>query len=166
MAARFVEHNAHNAQYVRYARCACTAARPHRWKQIDGLPRAWLARLPHLFTPKDRAAGYHYDMSILQAAFALTQVLDRPVTGRVLVEEVIWENLDRGRPSQVHSSTIVAIIGYERLGNHPILAISAHVAGVDHDAGAAVFGGADDAAIFELVEQARGAAVANREAAL
>jgi len=38
---------------------------------------------------------------ILQAAFALTQVLDRPVTGRVLFEEVIRENLDLGRPSQV-----------------------------------------------------------------
>jgi len=68
---------------------------------IDGLLRKWLARLPHPFTPEDRAAGYRYDVSILQAAFALTQVLDRPVTGRVLFEEVIRENLDLGRPSQV-----------------------------------------------------------------
>ena len=68
---------------------------------IDGLLRKWLARLPHPFTPEDRAAGYRYDVSILQAEFALTQVLDRPVTGRVLFEEVIRENLDLGRPSQV-----------------------------------------------------------------
>jgi hypothetical protein len=69
--------------------------------RIDGLLRKWLARLPHPFTPEDRAAGYRYDVSILQAEFALTQVLDRPVTGRVLFEEVIRENLDLGRPDHV-----------------------------------------------------------------
>ncbi|MDQ2828461.1 MAG: hypothetical protein M3Y74_05360 [Chloroflexota bacterium] len=68
---------------------------------IDGLLRKWLARLPHPFTAEDRAAGYRYDVSILQAEFALTQVLDRPVTGRVLFEEVIRENLDLGRPDHV-----------------------------------------------------------------
>ncbi len=45
---------------------------------IAGLLRTWLARAPHPFTPQDRAAGYRYDVSILQAEFALTQVLDRP----------------------------------------------------------------------------------------
>jgi hypothetical protein len=69
---------------------------------IDGLLRTWLARLPHPFTPEDRAAGYRYDVSILQAECALTQVLDRPLTGRLLFEEIIRENLDLGRPSQVH----------------------------------------------------------------
>ena len=59
------------------------------------------ARLPHPFTPEDRAAGYRYDVSILQAEFSLTQVLDRPLTGRVFFEEVIRENLDIGRPDQV-----------------------------------------------------------------
>jgi hypothetical protein len=68
---------------------------------IDGLLRKWLARLPHPFTPEDRAAGYRYDISILQAEFALTQVLDRSVTGRILFEEIIRENLDLGRPDQV-----------------------------------------------------------------
>ena len=68
---------------------------------IDGLLRKWLARLPHPFTPEDRQAGYRYDVSILQAEFSLTQVLDRPVTGRLLFEEIIRENLDLGRPSQV-----------------------------------------------------------------
>lgn len=51
----------------------------------------------------DRKAGYRYQISILQAEFSLTQVLDRPVTGRVFFEEVIRENLDIGRPSQVQS---------------------------------------------------------------
>jgi hypothetical protein len=68
---------------------------------IDSLLRKWLARLPHPFTPADRQAGYRYDLSILQAEFSLTQVLDRPVTGRILFEEIIRENLDLGRPSQV-----------------------------------------------------------------
>lgn len=68
---------------------------------IDALLRKWLARLPHPFTPEDRAAGYRYDVSILQAEFARTQVLDRPRTGRILCEEIIRENLDLGRPDQV-----------------------------------------------------------------
>jgi hypothetical protein len=42
-----------------------------------------------------------YDLSILQAAFSLTQVLDRPLSGRIFFEEVIRENLDLGRPDQV-----------------------------------------------------------------
>ncbi len=69
--------------------------------KIDQLLRKWLRRLPHPFPPRDRAAGYRYQLSILQAEFALTQVLDQPVTGRIFFEEVIRENLDIGRPSQV-----------------------------------------------------------------
>ena len=53
------------------------------------------------YTAEDREAGYRYQVSILQAEFSLTQVLDRPVTGRVFFEEVIRENPDIGRPSQV-----------------------------------------------------------------
>jgi hypothetical protein len=70
-------------------------------QRIDRLLRKWLRRLPHPFPARDRAAGYRYQLSILQAEFALTQVLDKPVTGRVFFEEVIRENLDIGRPSQV-----------------------------------------------------------------
>ncbi|MBC7927808.1 MAG: hypothetical protein H7039_19350, partial [Bryobacteraceae bacterium] len=70
-------------------------------EKIDALLRKWLRKLPHPFTAADRKAGYRYQVSILQAEFSLTQVLDRPVTGRVFFEEVIRENLDIGRPSQV-----------------------------------------------------------------
>lgn len=69
--------------------------------KIDRFLRKWLRRLPHPFTAKDRKAGYLYDVSILQAEFALTQVLDRPVSGRVFFEEVIRQNLDVGRPDKV-----------------------------------------------------------------
>ncbi len=70
-------------------------------EKIDGLLRKWLRILPHPFTAGDRRAGYRYDLSILQAEFSLTQVLDRPDSGRVFFEEVIRENLDLGRPEQV-----------------------------------------------------------------
>ena len=73
----------------------------HGPTQIDGLLRKWLARLPHPFTAADREAGYLYDISVLQAEFSLTQVLDRPISGRVFFEHVIRDNLDAGRPDQV-----------------------------------------------------------------
>jgi hypothetical protein len=69
--------------------------------KIDVLLRKWLALLPHPFTAQDRKAGYRYQVSILQAEFSLTQVLDQPRTGRIFFEEVIRENLDLGRPDQV-----------------------------------------------------------------
>lgn len=70
-------------------------------EKIDTLLRKWLRRLPHPFTAADREAGYRYAVSILQAEFSLTQVLDRPVHGRMFFEEVIRENLDLGRPDEV-----------------------------------------------------------------
>jgi hypothetical protein len=69
--------------------------------KIDAVFRKWLRRLPHPFRAAHRAAGYRYQLSILQAEFALTQVLDRPHTGRNFFEEVMRENLDLGRPDQI-----------------------------------------------------------------
>ena len=69
--------------------------------KIDRFVRKWLARLPHPFTAADRRAGYRYDLSILQAELSLTQVLDRPLSGRVFFEETIRDNLDIGRPDRV-----------------------------------------------------------------
>lgn len=69
--------------------------------KIDALLRKWLARLPHPYTAADREAGHRYEVSILQAEFSLTHVLDRPRTGRMFFESVIRENLDLGRPDQV-----------------------------------------------------------------
>jgi hypothetical protein len=70
-------------------------------EKIDALLRKWLAKLPDPFTTADRDAGYRYDISILQAEFCLTQMLDRPVSGRIFFEQVIRDNLDIGRPDQV-----------------------------------------------------------------
>jgi hypothetical protein len=68
--------------------------------RIDAFFRRWLARLPHPFTGADRLAGYRYQLSILQAEFSLTQVLDRPHSGRVFFEQLIRDNLDLGRPDK------------------------------------------------------------------
>jgi len=69
--------------------------------RIERVVRKWLARLPHPFTAGDHAAGFRYQISILQAEFARTQVFDRPLSGRQLFEEVIRENIDLGRPEKV-----------------------------------------------------------------
>jgi hypothetical protein len=70
-------------------------------EKIDRLARKWFRKLPYPFPTKDRAAGFRYDISILQAEFALTQVFDRPLTGRIFFEQVIRENVDLGHPDQV-----------------------------------------------------------------
>jgi hypothetical protein len=69
-------------------------------EKIDALLRKWLAILPHPVPPADRET-YRYDISILQVEFSLTQMLDRPISGRVFFEQVIRDNLDIGRPDHV-----------------------------------------------------------------
>ena len=61
----------------------------------------WQRRLPCPFCPAEQRAGYRYELSMTQAEFALTQVVDRPVHGRIFFEEVIRENLDLGRPDSI-----------------------------------------------------------------
>ena len=69
--------------------------------KITALAARLLAILPHPFTASDTAAGYRYDLSVLQAEFSVTQTLDAPVTGRIFFEQVIRGNLDLGRPDRV-----------------------------------------------------------------
>jgi len=42
-----------------------------------------------------------YELSIRQVEFARTQILDRPLTGRILFEQIIRENLDLGGSDKV-----------------------------------------------------------------
>jgi len=70
-------------------------------ERIDGFVRKWLAVLPHPYTAADRAAGFRYDLSVLQAEFSITHVVDRPRWGRVFFDQVIAENLTIGRPEQI-----------------------------------------------------------------
>jgi hypothetical protein len=81
---------------------------------IDALLRKWLRILPNPFTDADEAAGYRYELSILQAEFSLTQMLDRPVSGRIFFEQVLHDNLDIGRPDQVSLVFDRRIIGKGR----------------------------------------------------
>jgi DNA-binding PadR family transcriptional regulator len=69
--------------------------------KIEKLLRKWLARLPHPFPAKDRAAGFRYEIFMQQVEFARTLVLDKPVSGRIFFEEMLRENLDLGRPTQM-----------------------------------------------------------------
>lgn len=71
---------------------------PHR---IERFLRKWQRRLPCPFRACEQAAGYRYEISMTQIEFALTQVVDRPVHGRIFFEEVIRENLDLGRPESI-----------------------------------------------------------------
>jgi hypothetical protein len=68
---------------------------------IEALLGKWLRILPHPFTDEDQTAGYRYELSILQAEFSLTQMLDRPVSGRIFFEQALHDNLDIGRPNQI-----------------------------------------------------------------
>jgi hypothetical protein len=68
---------------------------------IEALAARLLRLLPHPFTAADTAAGYQYQLSVLQAEFSLTQVLDAPVSGRIFFEQLIRDNLDIGRPDHV-----------------------------------------------------------------
>jgi len=69
--------------------------------KITALATRLLAVLPHPFTAGDTAAGYRYELSVLQAEFSLTQTLDAPVTGRIFFDQLIRDNLDLGRPDRV-----------------------------------------------------------------
>lgn len=57
-------------------------------EKIEALLRKWLRLLPHPFSALDRQAGYRYQLSILQIELSLTQVLDRPVSGRIFLYAV------------------------------------------------------------------------------
>lgn len=70
-------------------------------RAIAGVFAKWMSRLPHPFPTADRAAGYDYNLSVLQAEFALTQVFDRPLTGRQFFEQIIKDNVTLGHPSQL-----------------------------------------------------------------
>jgi hypothetical protein len=69
--------------------------------KITALAARLLAVLPHPFTAEDTAAGYRYELPVLQAEFSVTQTLDAPVTGRIFFEQVIRDNPGLGRPDRV-----------------------------------------------------------------
>jgi hypothetical protein len=93
-------------------------------EKIEALIRKWQARLPQPFTAAERAAGYDYEISILQAEFALTQVLDRPQTGRLFFEAAIRiPGVSESRqilPASRRNTTDTLLAELSRAGRHPL----------------------------------------------
>lgn len=61
----------------------------------------WVEQLPWPLTKEQREAGYPHLLSIWQMEVSRTQVFHDPEQGRALVECLIRDNLDLGRPDRV-----------------------------------------------------------------
>ena len=61
----------------------------------------WLARLPLPFTPRDRDAGYWWELSMAQVETSRTLVLTQPRYARGFFEALVADNLDLGRPDTI-----------------------------------------------------------------
>jgi hypothetical protein len=69
--------------------------------KIQALFDRWVEQLPWPLTPQQRAAGYAHQLSIWQLEVSRTQVFQDPEQGWALVEALIRDNLDLGRPDRV-----------------------------------------------------------------
>jgi hypothetical protein len=87
-----------------------TCANPERLKiicrqldvqKIQALFDRWVEQLPWPISPQQRAAGYAHQLSIWQLEVSRTQVFQDPEQGWALVEALIRDNLDLGRPDRV-----------------------------------------------------------------
>jgi hypothetical protein len=70
-------------------------------EKIQALFDRWVEQLPWPLTPEQRAAGYAHQLSIWQLEVSRTQVFQDPEQGWALVEALIRDNLDLGRPDRV-----------------------------------------------------------------
>jgi len=61
----------------------------------------WVEQLPWPLSAEDRAAGYGHELSIWQLEVSQTLVFHDSEQGRALVEQIIRDNLDLGRPDRV-----------------------------------------------------------------
>lgn len=69
--------------------------------QVQAFFDRWVDQLPWPLDAADRAAGYGHQLSIWQLEVSKTLVFTDPDQGRALVESIIREHLDLGRPDQV-----------------------------------------------------------------
>ena len=73
------------------------------------------------YSRADRKAGYRYQISILQAEFSLTQVLDRPTAGRLLLRSFVKTStsVDQARCSCLRPTREHALAGpFPHQGHH------------------------------------------------
>jgi len=61
----------------------------------------WVEQLPWPLSAEDHAAGYEHLPSVWQLEVSQTRVFTDPEQGRALVESIIRDNLDLGRPDRV-----------------------------------------------------------------
>jgi len=70
-------------------------------EKIQALFDRWVVQLPWPLTEAQRAAGYRHQLSIWQMEVSRTQIFADPEQGWALVEALIRDNLDLGRPDRV-----------------------------------------------------------------
>ncbi len=70
-------------------------------EEIQALFDRWVEQLPWPLTTEEQAAGYGHQLSIWQIEISRTQVFADPEQGRALIEYLIRDNLDLGRPDRV-----------------------------------------------------------------
>ena len=70
-------------------------------EKVQALFDRWVEQLPWPLSPEQRAAGYTHQLSIWQLEVSRTQVFKDPEQGWALVEALIRDNLDLGRPDRV-----------------------------------------------------------------
>lgn len=71
-------------------------------EKIQALFDRWVEQLPWPLTREERAAGYGHQLSVWQIEISRTQVFADPEQGRALIEGLIRDNLDLGRPDRVN----------------------------------------------------------------
>lgn len=69
--------------------------------KIQALFDRWVDQIPWPLTAEQQAAGYRHQLSIWQMEVSRTQVFADPEQGWALVEALIRDNLDLGRPDRV-----------------------------------------------------------------
>jgi hypothetical protein len=70
-------------------------------EKIQALFDRWVEQIPWPLSPEQRVAGYAHQLSIWQLEVSRTQVFQDPQQGWALVEALIRDNLDLGRPDRV-----------------------------------------------------------------
>lgn len=70
-------------------------------EKIQALFDRWVDQLPWPLNQDEREAGYGHELSVWQIEISRTQVFADPEQGRALIECLIRDNLDLGRPDRV-----------------------------------------------------------------
>lgn len=78
---------------------------------VQGFFDRWTRVIPTPFTTDDRRAGYWWELSMRQVEVSRTMVFDDPRRARSFFEALVADNIDIGRPQQVH-----AVFGRDRRG--------------------------------------------------